>query len=175
MSKKDGKLTSDETFEQFKHYINTSLECLSQGCRNVILNRVVDCMEAARRDALAEVDVESIRNEIIDDMIDRANELRFVEPTKEEFIKEQEELSVQQRKEAILKVIKNFQKLFPIRLASLKKRKLKSGYKWYIELVSNNTSFELPKNDIIKCLRQNGLPNANMTSGGRSRIIIAEF
>lgn len=179
MSKKDKTPTADEMLDNFKHYLNTSLECLSQGCRNVIFSRVVDLMEAARRDALAEtkLDVESLRNEIIDEMIDRANELRHVEPTKAEVAAEKEEDDFKLRVDNANNVIAMLRANSAIYSAKKVVRKVKGGFKIYFHIVLTSFPF-----GYIRRARANALaditksfPRANITSSSNYTFTVAEY
>lgn len=179
MSKKDKTPTADEMLNNFKHYIDTSLSCLALGCRNVIISRVVDLMEAARRDALAEttVDVESLRNEIIDEMIDRANELRHVEPTKAEVAKEKEEDDLKLRLDNANEVVATLKANTAIYSAKKKVRKVKGGSKIYFHIVLKGSAvFNLHRTRLNVIADINKIfPQANITSVNGYCFTVAEY
>lgn len=179
MSKKDKTPTVDEMLDNFKHYIDTSLSCLALGCRNVIISRVVDLMEAARRDALAEttVDVESLRNEIIDEMIDRVNELRHVEPTKAEVAAEKEENDFKLRVDNANNVIATLKANTVIHSVKKVVRKVKGGYKIYFHIVLTSVPYALVHRARVNALADitKTFPQANITSSSNYSFTVAEY
>lgn len=160
--------TADEMLDNFKHYLNESLGCLSQGCRADIFRRVVDCVEAARRDALAEtkLDVKSLRNEIIDEMIDQVNELRHTEPTKADVAKEKEDDDLKLRLDNANEVIAMLRAIRTIYSVKKKVRKVKGGSKIYFHIVlkgSEVVNFHTARQNVVANINKI-FPRATITS-----------